>query len=67
MIKSRTMGADIVSANYQREPIDIKGRLYTGFKTYNYLPIDNSGHLLFTEIRNYTKMRRMKAMIIFAA
>lgn len=54
MIKSRTMGADIVSANYQQEPIDIKGRLYTGFKTYSYLPIDNNGHSLFTEIRNYT-------------
>ena len=54
MIKSRTMGADIVSANYQQEPIDIKGRLYTGFKTYSYLPIDNNGLSLFTEIRNYT-------------
>lgn len=53
-IKSRTMGEDIVAANYQQSPIDIKGRLYTEFKTYSYLPIDNNGHLLFTEIRNYT-------------
>ena len=42
------MGADIASANYQQEPIDLKGRLYTRFKTY-------SGQLpQFKEIRNYT-------------
>lgn len=42
------MGADIASANYQQEPIDLKGRLYTSFKTY-------SGELpQFKEIRNYT-------------
>ncbi|HEM4366695.1 TPA: phage terminase large subunit [Streptococcus suis] len=32
--KTKTMEADIASANYQQEPIDIKGRLYSGFKTY---------------------------------
>ncbi|HEL1912128.1 phage terminase large subunit [Streptococcus suis] len=32
--KTKTMGVDIASANYQQEPIDIKGRLYSGFKTY---------------------------------
>ncbi|HIH7928230.1 TPA: phage terminase large subunit [Streptococcus suis] len=32
--KTKTMGADIASANYQQEPIDIKGRLYSRFKTY---------------------------------
>ncbi|MCG9865094.1 phage terminase large subunit [Streptococcus suis] len=32
--KTKTMGADIASANYQQEPIDIRGRLYSGFKTY---------------------------------
>lgn len=42
------MGADIASANYQQEPIDLKGRLYTSFKIY-------SGKLPeFKEIRNYT-------------
>lgn len=46
--KIKAMGADIASANYQQEPIDLKGRLYTSFKTY-------SGELpLFKEIRNYT-------------
>lgn len=46
--KIRAMGADIASANYQQEPIDLKGRLYTSLKTY-------SGELpQFKEIRNYT-------------
>ena len=33
--KVLTMGSDIASANYQQKPIDIKGRLYGEFKTYN--------------------------------
>lgn len=46
--KIRAMGTDIASANYQQEPIDLKGRLYTNLKTY-------SGELpQFKEIRNYT-------------
>lgn len=46
--KIKAMGADIASANYQQEPIDLKGRLYTSLKTY-------SGELpQFKEIRNYT-------------
>lgn len=46
--KKSAMGADIASANYQQEPIDLKGRLYTSFKTYDgALPV-------FKEIRNYT-------------
>lgn len=46
--KTKNMNIDIVKANYQQEPIDIKGRLYSSFKTY-------SGTLPeFREIRNYT-------------
>lgn len=46
--KIKAMGADIASANYQQEPIDLKGKLYTSFMTY-------SGELpQFKEIRNYT-------------
>ena len=46
--KIKAMGVDIASANYQQEPIDLKGRLYTSFKTYG-------GELpQFKEIRNYT-------------
>lgn len=52
--KVKAMGLDIASANYQQEPIDIKGKLYTSFKTYKKLPMDEHGNLLFTEIRNYT-------------
>lgn len=52
--KIRAMGDDIASANYQQEPIDIKGRLYSDFKTYDTLPADKNGNPLFTEIKNYT-------------
>jgi len=48
MTKVSAMGADIASANYQQEPIDLKGRLYSQFKTY-------SGDLPdFKAIKNYT-------------
>lgn len=52
--KKKAMGADIASANYQQEPIDLKGRLYTKFKTYSRLPMDENGNPLFTAIKNYT-------------
>lgn len=52
--KCKAMGIEIASANYQQEPVDIKGRLYTSFKTYTKLPMDERGNLLFTSIRNYT-------------
>ena len=52
--KIKAMGADIVSANYQQEPVDLKGRLYSSFKTYDDIPKDNKGSSLFTIIKNYT-------------
>lgn len=52
--KCRAMGLDIASANYQQEPIDVKGRLYTHFKTYEKLPQDDKGNLLFTAIKSYS-------------
>ena len=52
--KIKAMGIEIASANYQQEPIDIKGRLYSRFKTYDKLPADSNGNLLFTAIKNYT-------------
>lgn len=52
--KIRAMGPEIASANYQQEPIDLKGRLYTNIKTYENIPTDSSGKPLFTCIRNYT-------------
>lgn len=33
-----TQDRAIVMANYQQEPIDVQGRLYTGFRTYSELP-----------------------------
>lgn len=52
--KVRAMGADIASANYQQEPIDLKGQLYSSFKTYDRIPVDINGNPLFIAIRNYT-------------
>lgn len=52
--KIKAMGADIASANYQQEPIDLKGRLYTSFKTYEKLPVDDKGKSLFEGIYSYT-------------
>ena len=48
LFKTKSMSKEIVEANYQQEPIDIKGRLYTQFKTYKELP-DNYKYIL-----NYT-------------
>lgn len=53
-LKTKNMNKDIVAANYQQEPIDIKGRLYTKFKTYTDIPRDDNGNPLFRYILNYT-------------
>lgn len=45
-LKTKAMGEDIASANYQQEPIDLKGALYK-LKTYDKLPE-------FKYIYNYT-------------
>ncbi|MNJ40284.1 Terminase-like family protein [compost metagenome] len=52
-MKVRAMGEDIASANYQQIPIDIKGKLYSSFKTYERLPVDANGNSLFTGIYSY--------------
>lgn len=36
--KTKNMNKDIIYANYQQEPMDIKNRLYSKFKTYEKLP-----------------------------
>lgn len=51
--KVRAMSEDIASANYQQIPIDIKGKLYSRFKTYEKLPADAQGNPLFTGIFSY--------------
>ena len=53
MDKKSAMGADIFSANYQQEPIDMVGRLYSKLKTYDKLPVDDKGNSLFTGIFSY--------------
>lgn len=52
--KVRAMGEDIASANYQQVPIDIKGKLYSSFRTYADIPRDDKGNSLFTRIGAYT-------------
>lgn len=52
--KRKAMGVDIAEANYQQNPIDIKGRLYQSFKTYEELPKDSMGRPLYTAVKNYT-------------
>lgn len=52
-MKARAMNPDVASANYQQIPIDIKGKLYSGFKTYENLPRDSAGNPLFTGIYAY--------------
>lgn len=52
--KTKNMNKDIILANYQQEAIDIKGRLYTSFKTYKDIPKDEKGNALFDYILSYT-------------
>ena len=44
----------IFRANYHQEPVDKEGALYKNLKTYDKLPTDAQGNLLFDEIINYT-------------
>lgn len=53
-LKTKNMNKDIILANYQQEPIDIKGRLYTTIKTYKDIPKDENGNSLLRYILNYT-------------
>lgn len=49
----KTMGKDIAEANYNQQPIDMVGRLYSGFKTYTEIPKDEHGNPLFEQICAY--------------
>ena len=53
-VKTKSMSKEIAAANYQQEPINIKGRLYSKFKTYTKLPMDENGNPLYTRVKNYT-------------
>jgi predicted phage terminase large subunit-like protein len=50
----RKMVPQVFWANYLQETIEAKGLLYKTFKTYDKLPADERGGLLFDEINNYT-------------
>lgn len=52
--KLRTTSREIALANYQQQPIDLEGCLYSGFKTYTKLPADEKGESLFTGVYSYT-------------
>lgn len=53
-LKTRRMDKAIVAANYNQEPIDIKGRLYSQIKTYTQVPQDEKGNAIFQYLLNYT-------------
>lgn len=51
---AKTMGREIVEANYNQKPIDLVGRLYNlGFKTYKDIPRDDKGNSLIEEVCAY--------------
>lgn len=52
-MKVRAMNPDVASANYQQILIDIKGKLYSRFKTYEDIPRDSAGNPLFAGIYSY--------------
>ena len=47
--KTQEMNPDIVEANFNQTPIDVKGRLYTNFKEWENLPASSDG-----QVWNYT-------------
>lgn len=50
----KTMGREIVEANYNQNPIDLVGRLYNlGFQTYKDVPRDDKGQSLIEEVCAY--------------
>jgi predicted phage terminase large subunit-like protein len=52
--KASAMSPEIVRANYDQEPVDIRGKLYSSFKTYKDIPKDEEGNPRFEGIYSYT-------------
>lgn len=52
-IKHGDTSEQIFLANYQQQPIDVKGRLYSTIKTYRNLPSDENGIVLTEETIAY--------------
>lgn len=52
--KISAMSEEIVRANYDQEPINVRGKLYSRFKTYKDIPRDDNGQPLFSGVYSYT-------------
>lgn len=63
-IKTKSMSKEIAAANYQQEPIDIKGRLYSSFKTYTKLPTDEMVILYIVKLK-IIQIPQTQVMIIY--
>ncbi|MCX7842289.1 MAG: phage terminase large subunit [Clostridia bacterium] len=53
MSKKKLTSLEIFMANFQQEPIDVQGRLYSSFKTYKDVPRDDKGNAIFDRIIAY--------------
>ena len=51
--KVKSMSEEIAKANYQQEPINLKGVLYSHFKLYDNVPVDLYGRAKFDTIKAY--------------
>ncbi len=49
----RIMDDSIFQANYHQTALDAKGRLYTSFKTYSSLPVDEDGNSVIERVIGY--------------
>ena len=49
----KTMLPEIFFANYDQEPVDVQGKLYTTLRTYKTFPVDKIGRILFEQIKCY--------------
>ena len=54
MSKRKITSQEIADANYQQEPVDVKGKVYSSFTLYEELPRGETGNLLFDRIISYT-------------
>ncbi len=48
-LKTQNMNPDIIEANYNQKPIDVKGRLYSEFMTYEALPQGPAKRVNYTD------------------
>lgn len=48
-LKTKEMNPDIVEANYNQQPIDVKGRLFTDFTVYDSLPTGQQKRWNYTD------------------